>query len=313
MITTLTLNPCIDHTIEVDGIEAGGTNRIRAVKRHVGGKGINVSTALIQLGCVSETLIFTHEKEAVPLVHYLAEKGIGCESIPVPGELRTNIKVFDRTDHEMTEFNESGSPVPETAAEEMLILVGEKLTDTDILIATGSVPPGVPTDFYRRVIELAKEKGVMTVLDADGELLREGLKASPTMIKPNLGELQRYLGKNLDSEQEIIDAARELVDSGIEYVCVSVGADGAYLVCGDGVYHTKGAEIEVRGLQGAGDSLVAGFAIGLMKKESPEECFKLAVACANGSLTHEGTEMCQKEDVERLLGMVKVIKLCDRF
>ncbi|MBQ8814118.1 MAG: 1-phosphofructokinase family hexose kinase [Lachnospiraceae bacterium] len=306
MITTLTLNPCIDHTIEIGGLEIGGTNRIKKVKKNVGGKGINVCTALTQLGYETAGLIFSYEREAVPLAEHLTARGSGCRAISVPGELRTNIKVFDTVSREMTEFNESGCPVPESAAEEMLSLIKEQLPETEILVVTGSVPPGVPADFYRRAITLAKKVGVMTILDADGELFREGLKAKPTMIKPNLGELQRYLGKTLNSEQEIIDAAEELVRSGIEYVCVSVGADGAYLVCRDGAYHTKGAQIEVKGVQGAGDSLVAGFSIGLLEQKCPGEMLKLAVACADGSLIHEGTEMCTKMDVDRLIGEIKL-------
>lgn len=311
MITTLTLNPCIDHTIEVAGIEIGGTNRIKTVKKHVGGKGINVSTALVQLGYESQTLLFTHEKESVPLVPYLSEKGIGCESISVPGELRTNIKIFDHDYHEMTEFNESGSPVPETAAEEMLALVEKQLEKTDILVAAGSVPPGVPASFYRSVIERAKGKGVLTILDADGELLREGVKAKPTMIKPNIGELERFWGRKLNTEQEIIAAAKELVDTGIQWVCVSLGADGAYLIGADSVYYTRGAQIEVKGVQGAGDSLVAGFAVSLLEKKSPGESLKLAVACANGSLTHEGTGMCEREDVEKYQKLIEIS--CRKF
>jgi fructose-1-phosphate kinase PfkB-like protein len=124
----------------------------------------------------------------------------------------------------------------------------------DILVVTGSVPPGVPADIYAEAIRLAKASGVTTILDADGELLREGIKAKPDMIKPNIGELRRLLGRTIETEEEIIGAAMELVEVGIPYVCVSVGADGAYLVCGDGVYFTKGAEITVRGVQGAGDS-----------------------------------------------------------
>ena len=306
MITTLTLNPCIDHTIEINGLEIGGTNRIQKVKKEVGGKGINVCTALVQQGYESETMLFIHEKESVPLTKYLSEKGIGCHGVSVPGELRTNIKVFDAQKKEMTEFNESGSPVPESAAERILSLIKERLTGMDILVATGSVPPGVPADIYAGAIRLAKASGVMTILDGDGELLREGIKAKPDMIKPNIGELRRLFGRAIETEDEIIQAAKELVADGIPYVCVSVGADGAYLVCREGAYFTKGAEITVRGVQGAGDSLVAGFAMGLLEKRRPEESLRLAVACANGSLTHEGTGMCTKEDVERLIGQVEV-------
>ncbi len=309
MIITLTLNPCIDHTVEVQGIAIGGTNRIKNVKKDVGGKGINVSTALTQLGYEPLALIFSHERESVSVADELKKRGIPCESVLVPGELRTNLKLFDCTEREMTEFNESGSPVPEAAAEKMLTLISQVLAKTNILVVSGSVPPGVSADYYRRIIELAKLAGVPTILDADHELFREGIKANPTMIKPNRGELERYLGRTLRSEKEIVDAAAKLVKSGISYVCVSVGAEGAYLVCEEGAYHTQGAKIEVRGVQGAGDSLVAGFAIGLMEKRSPLECLKLGVACANGSLIHEGTEMCRKEDVERLIGQLDVRKL----
>lgn len=306
MIITLTLNPCIDHTIEVEGLEIGGTNRTTKVKKEIGGKGINVSTALIQLGYETQALIFSHEQEALSVENELHRRGIICESITVPGELRTNLKVFDREKKEMTEFNESGSEVSETAANQMISLIETKLKDTDVLVVCGSVPPGVSYDYYRRIVERANKAGVLTILDADNALFAEGIKANPTLIKPNRGELERFLGQKLNSEKEIIAAATELVKSGITYVCVSVGADGAYLVCQNGAYHTKGAKIEVRGVQGAGDSLVAGFAIGLSEGRTPEESLRLAVACANGSLTYEGTGMCRKEDVERLIGQIHI-------
>ena len=309
MIITLTLNPCIDYTIEVDGLEIGGTNRSKKIKKEIGGKGINVSTALIQLGHETQALIFSHEEEAISVEKELHRRGITCESISVPGELRTNLKVFDREKKEMTEFNESGSVVPESAADQMSALIGTKLKVADVLVVSGSVPPGVSSDYYRRIIEMANEAEIFTILDADNALFAEGIKAKPTLIKPNRGELERFLGRKVNSEEEIIDAATELIKSGIPYVCVSVGADGAYLICEDGAYHTKGAKIEVRGVQGAGDSLVAGFAIGLSEKKTPEESLRLAVACANSSLTYEGTEMCRKEDVERLTGEIEIRKL----
>ena len=309
MIITLTLNPCIDHTIEVDGLETGGTNRIKKVKKEIGGKGINVSTALIQLGYETQALIFTHEREMLSVENELHRRGIACESIIVPGELRTNLKVYNREEKEMTEFNESGSTVPEVAADQMIGLIETNLKDTNVLVVCGSVPPGVSSDYYCRIVEMANKAGVLTILDADNALFAEALKAKPTLIKPNRGELERYLGRKADSEEEIIDAAAELVKSGIPYVCVSVGADGAYLMCEKGAYHTKGAEIEVRGVQGAGDSLVAGFAIGLSEGRTPEESLKLAVACANGSLTYEGTGMCRKEDVERLIGQIEIRRI----
>ncbi len=306
MIITLTLNPCIDHTIEVDSLEIEGTNRISEVKKEIGGKGINVSTALIQLGYDTQALIFTHQQEEVSVEKELHRRGIICESITVPGELRTNLKVFDCEKKEMTEFNERGSAVPEAAAEQMIGLIETKLKETDVLVVCGSVPPGVSSDYYRRIVEMANRASVLTILDADNALFAEALKAKPTLIKPNRGELERYLGRKVDSEKEIVDAAAELVKSGITYVCVSVGADGAYLVCENGAYHTKGAEIEVRGVQGAGDSLVAGFAIGLSEGRTSEDSLRLAVACANGSLTYEGTGMCSKEDVGRLIGQIKI-------
>lgn len=306
MIITLTLNPCIDQTTWVEGLEIGGTNRVKKVKKEIGGKGINVSTALIQLGYQTQALVFTHEQETLSVEGELCRRGITCESITVPGELRTNLKVFDCEKKEMTEFNERGSAVSEEAAEQMIALIETKLSAADVLVVCGSVPPGVSSDYYYRIVEMANKAGVLTILDADNALFAEALKAKPTLIKPNRGELERYLGRKVNSEDEIIDAAKELVKSGIPYICVSVGADGAYLICADCAYHTKGAKIEVRGVQGAGDSLVAGFAIGLSEEKSPEESLKLAVACANGSLTYEGTGMCRKEDVKRLIEEIRV-------
>ena len=209
----------------------------------------------------------------------------------------------------MSECNASGNPVDPKAADEMLELIKENLRDTDIIVTSGSVPPGVPADFYYKVINEAKSRGIITILDADNQLLAEGVKAAPTLIKPNRNELEKYVGKELATREDIAKAASQLLETGIKYVCVSAGAEGAYLFSDEGWFFADSAPIEVKGVQGAGDFLVAGFAMAMEDGLGPQEMLRVAVAAANGSLTHEGTKLCQREDLEKILPLINAVRI----
>lgn len=309
MITTLTLNPCIDHTINIVGFKYGGSNRVKQTFRDVSGKGVNVSIVVHQLGGETRNLLFEYENSAVDASKALREMGMECRGVKVPGELRTNIKIFDEETTVMSECNANGNPVSPEATEKMMELIIDCLGDTKVLVANGSVPPGVPDDFYARAINEAKARGILTILDADNQLFREGVKAAPDLIKPNKAELEKYTGFAVKTRDEIYAAAKELLGLGVKYVCVSDGADGAYLFTKDGGWFAASAEIEVRGVQGAGDSMVAGFAMAMLDGASPAEMLERAVATANGSLTHEGTKLCKPEDLEKILPQIKAEKI----
>ena len=178
MITTITLNPCIDKTVHVASLIRGGTSLITESRRDIGGRGINVCVTLQNLGVSTVALCLAPRENKEELKRLLDELNVPCVPVSVPGRLRENLKIYDDFSGDLTEINESGSPVSEEALTNFLSFVSK----TSVLVIGGSVPPGTPKDIYARMIRIARDKGVPTVLDASGELLREGLAARPTLI-----------------------------------------------------------------------------------------------------------------------------------
>lgn len=305
MITTLTLNPCVDRTIEFDGFQYGATNKVTAVRSDISGKGINVSIALQQLGRETTCLGFDYKDDEL-LKESLTKKNISFDLVNVPGRLRTNIKAFDTKTSVMTEFNESGEPVRPEHVDQMMKKVEEYIRRSDIMVINGSAPPGVPVDFYRQIIEKVNAGGKRAVLDAHGELLVKGIKAAPFLIKPNRQELEEAFDCKIQSQKDAVTAARKIIAQGVTWVCISMGKDGAMLISRDKVYFSEGADIPVRGVQGAGDSLVAGMCMAIQDGAQPAEILRYGVAVAHGSLIHKGTQMCMPEDLKAMLGFISV-------
>ena len=308
MVVTVTLNPCIDRTITIERLVLNGTNKVVESRSDISGKGVNVSTALHNLGMETLCMGFNFVNGSMPLKSFLDEQGIPARLINVEGPLRTNTKIFDRTSHCMTEYNEGGTPVsPEILAKFTEVLYNQlrQMGMCDLLVLDGSVPPGVPPNFYQHVIEEAKKSGVRTVLDASGSLLREGIVAAPYAIKPNLSELEELAGRPLSTAKAVYTVTEELLKCGIRYICVSLGSDGAMLATPHGYWYVPAMEdIEIRGLQGAGDSLVAGMCIGISKNLPASEILQYAEAAASASVCQVGTLLCSRAAFEAFLPQI---------
>ncbi len=179
----------------------------------------------------------------------------------------------------------------------------------DYMVFAGSVPPGVPADIYRVLIEKMKSLGIITVFDSADQWLKEGIKAKPDVIKPNVREAQALLGVELETEEEIIYAVKTFVSSGIKIASISRGRDGLIIASKDAVLKVMPPDVEVMSTVGAGDSSVAGLVLKLSRGGSLEEASRLAVAAGTAATLTPGTELCHKADVERLLPQVKVEKL----
>lgn len=309
MYTTVTLNPCLDRTAWISGFKYGEFNTVNKTNIDISGKGINVSVALAQLGVETRAVLFNFKSDPEVVLKFLKEKNIPFRAIDVEGSIRMNVKLFDEATRVMTECNEKGWPVTEAEIAHAYEALLDELDHTDAIILTGSVPPTVPADLYFNLIVEAKKRGVYTVLDADKALFKEGIKAFPDFIKPNRSELVRLVGRELNTLGEIVGAARELVAGGIPLVCVSMGSDGAILCDATRVVYSKGAQIEVRGVQGAGDSLVAGIMMARSENLGLEDMLRYGVAVADGSLMLEGTKMCTRENFAFLLPRIDVSHL----
>lgn len=306
MITTLTLNPCFDKTITIKGFNYGGLNRVNHTRTDVSGKGINVSIALRQLGAGTRCLGFNYLEGGQAVRQSLHQNGIGYQFIDIEGVLRTNVKIFDEQSGIMTEFNENGHFVQKEALILLEEMVGSHLDDTEIMVFNGSVPEGVPKNIYRSLISLVKEKNIRTVLDADGELLTEGIEAGPYFVKPNLYELESAFKVKVRDKQDIVRISREILAKGVSIVCVTLGKDGAVIVNQDQAWFAPGSDIEVKGVQGAGDSLVAGICIAINQQLELPEMLRYGVAAANASLIREGTLLCTAADFQKMLSVVQI-------
>ncbi|MFO7171440.1 MAG: 1-phosphofructokinase [Bacillota bacterium] len=306
LITAVALNPAIDRTVLAPGFRAGATNRVASSRLDPGGKGINVARVARALGAEVQVLGFLGEDNAGLILRSLSQQGIRHEFVPVPGENRVNLKIIDPGTGELTELNDTGFSVTGGQVAAFVHLLKERLPGTAVLVLAGSLPQGVPATLYRELIHLAHEVGVPAILDADGEPLRVALEARPTLIKPNREEAERLLGRPLVSRGDVVAAARELLARGPAMVAVSSGAEGAALVTpGDGWWATPPA-IRPGSTVGAGDAMVAGFAVALARGLPLPEALRLATAAAAATARMEGTQVCSADAVATLLPEVTV-------
>ncbi len=294
MIYTVTFNPCVDKTVTLEAFSEGATNRVLSSEKNICGKGINASVVLGNLGHESGAFFFEFE-DGPSVAEYLASKGVTPYPTRVNGELRTNVKLHDLKTGCITEINEKGSNVSSEAINGIFENIISNTENGDTVTLSGSVPPGVPKDIYKNLITSLKSNGVTTLLDADGELLRLGIKAKPDFIKPNRDELSALIGENIETVHDAAKAAKKLISDGISAVCVSMGKDGAVLVTKDICLRAINRDVDVKGTVGAGDSMVAGFALGLSTHTNAEETLRIASAMAAGSVSLPSTNLCTTE------------------
>ena len=308
-IFTVTLNPSIDKTISVEKLTPYELNRTISTRLDPGGKGINVARALKNFGVdvlATGLIAGTNGKK---LLNNLLEAGITVDFHNIEGETRTNLKILDQSNQEITEINEQGFFVSEKELDGFRKKYKTLLKKTDIVILSGSIPPGVPKDFYFECIQLAKQKGKKVILDADGDAFVEGVQASPFAIKPNLHELELVLGKQLSDTKEIVEAVRLFLDKGIDIVIVSMGAEGAVIGSSTEIYKADTWDIAVQGATGSGDSMVAALAYSLLNDFSLVDMARLTIAAGTITASKAGTQLCTLDEVEKSLDCVHLHKI----
>ncbi len=309
MIVTVTMNPAIDKTVDVEILERGGLNRIKHVELDAGGKGINVSKTIHEIGGSSIVTGFIAGNTGKIIKNVMDEWKIVSDFIEVSGETRTNTKVFEKQG-DLTELNEPGPFVQEKDMEALLAKL-EGYADKDTLfVLAGSVPCGVDTDIYKRIIEMVHKKGAKVLLDADGELFTNAVTAKPDIIKPNRIELEQYAGMDyIASEQELFRMAKSLVEDGIETVVVSMGKSGALFLQGDYQVKCPGLKVKAHSTVGAGDAMVAALSYAWDKKMTAKETVTLCMAVSAGAVTTIGTKPPTREMVDDLMEQVVIEEL----
>lgn len=291
MIKTVTLNPAIDKTVEIKEFRVGEVNRISSVRLDPGGKGINVAKTIKALGGSSIATGFLAGRNGQFIQERLEELEVASDFLFVRGDTRTNLKVVDRLNSSNTDINEPG--LIEVSEDDLRMLehnIFSDMEDGDLLVLSGSIPAGVSTDIYREWAEKGKRLGINVFLDADGPSFEEGIKGKPYLIKPNLDELERLLSRKLSSMEEIVSAGRSMLETGIEIVAISLGADGAMFFYGEQVIFAKGIKVDVKSTVGAGDAMVAAFAYAVSNGDSFEKAVILSVASGTANVACEGTQ-----------------------
>ncbi len=305
MIYTITLNPAMDRTLWIEKIRSDDSNRIKKEERYAGGKGIDVSRVLTSLEVVNKALGFVGGFAGEELEGRLLNEGIACDFVRISGETRTNIIVNETSTGNQTVFNARGPEIKPYEVMQMIHKV-EKVEDPKIVAISGSLPPGVNPEIYRKIIEIFKSRGAMVILDTDGDALKVGINGLPDVIKPNLHELSRLVGRKLHKKDEIISAANDLRNQGIGIVLVSMGADGILLLGDKEQYLASPPKVKVENTIGAGDSAIAGFVYGLSEGKTLKEALAYAVAAGTATTLKPGTALCHKEDFLKLLPQINV-------
>mgnify|MGYP004614860745 CR=1 FL=1 len=298
MIYTVTFNPAIDYVVRLEQpLEVGQVNRADGEDCVLGGKGINVSGVLAQLGCPSVALGFVAGETGAWLERGLAAQGLKTDFVHLEkGMTRINVKIKAGQE---TELNGAGPDIPDQALQQLEAQL-DRLAAGDVLVLAGSIPRSLPQDVYQRLLARLEGKGVQAVVDATRDLLVNVLPYHPFLIKPNNHELGEILGRELCTDAEIADAARTLQQKGARNVLVSMAGEGALLLDEKGQVHRIGCpKGKVVNSVGAGDSMVAGFVAGWQQTGSYVQALRLGTAC--GSATAFSLGLATKEKIHQLL------------
>ncbi len=296
MVYTVTFNPAIDYVVHTGEMKLGATNRSEKEEMYFGGKGINVSIVLRELGIGSKALGFTAGFTGEAIEKGLSEMGIDADFVRLKnGNSRINVKIKST---EETELNGQGPDIDEAAINALFAKL-DKLSDGDTLILAGSIPSSLPSDIYEKILERLSGRNIKTVVDATKDLLLNVLKYKPFLVKPNNHELGEMFGAELKTDEEIEKYARKLQEMGAVNVLISMAGDGAMLIDEYGKMHRCGVcRGTVRNSVGAGDSMVAGFTAGSLKGDY-EYALKLGTAAGGATAFSDG--LAEKAKIDELL------------
>jgi 1-phosphofructokinase len=286
MILTLTPNPSVDRTVFLDTLTLGSVNRSTRSWNEPSGKGINVALALLSHGKTVRAVLPVGGSVGAQLRQMLSRAELDTARIPIAGEIRTNISLA-QPDGTVTKINETGPRLDQTEVDALIDAVAQHLDGADWLVCGGSLPAGVPDDFYATLVELAHHKGVPVVVDSSGAPLAASLPARPDLIKPNVHELAELVQAPLATLGDVVDAAQQIRRHGVGVVLASLGSDGALLIDDTGALYGQAPVDKVVSTVGAGDALLAGY---LSAAGSPRhQSLASALQWGAAAVQHEGT------------------------
>lgn len=304
MITTVCMNPSFDKTASVENLTPGALNRLENVRVDLGGKGLNVAIVLKRLGVEAGCVGCLGENNAAEFLQMIAREKVPFDSLRLPGDVRTNLKLLDSAQKNITELNEPGPRMTEEQFQAFLGLLKEKGAESDYIVLSGRLLLDCKDDSYQRC--MAAMAGKKCILDAAGDALLYGIKEKPYLIKPNLPEMEAVVKKELKTLRGIRDAALFMMEYGARNVIVSMGKYGAMLVTQGKTYFSQALNVKVRSTVGAGDAMIGGLLLGLARGLPIEEAFRFGVAAGAASVMTDGTQLLRKSDFEALAPQVTV-------
>lgn len=300
-IGTLTLNPALDIATATDRVTATHKLRCTTARYDPGGGGINVARVICTLGGRATAVYTAGGPVGHSLQKLLDTAGIPQRVVPIEGETRVSFTVDERVSNDQFRFVFPGPRLSAEEQERVYEAVATLDPPPKFLIASGSLPPGVPPEFYVRVARLAKKLKAKFFLDTTGDALRQAGQEGVYLAKPNLREISEFVGRELKTHDDQIAAGRQMIDEGrAEVVVLSLGADGALFITADEAEHFPALEVPIRSTVGAGDSMVGGIVLALARGDTLRNAVRFGMAAGAAALMTEGTQLSGREDTERL-------------
>ena len=307
MIVTITFNPCVDKSTTIDALAPEKKLRCSQPEFEPGGGGLNVARAIKKLGGVALAIYPAGGYSGKFLQKLVAQENIVSKVVEIEKHTRENLIVLDKSNNQQYRFGMPGPELKETEWQQCLdLLKNEK--DVEWIVASGSLAKGIPMDIYARIAAIARQKNAKLIVDTSGEALQHAVNEGVYMIKPNLAELSALVGKEEIHAEMVDDVAMQMIRDGkTEVIVASLGASGAMMVSTDEVIQMMPPVVKRKSTVGAGDSMVAGMILSLSKGKSLHDALRYGIACGTAATLNEGTELCRREDVEKLLPLVKQV------
>ncbi len=307
MIVTVTLNPSVDISYEVEKFQQGGIFRARESQQTAGGKGLNVTRVLKQLDVPVIATGFLGGKNGEFIQEQLEREKVASSFIEIKETTRSCIAILEK--ETQTEVLGPGPWVKEEEIKGFLEGYSELVKKAELICISGSLPRGVPQDFYRDLVKIAGDSHCRVLLDSSGAPLAEGVKGTPYLLKPNLEEMESLLGKGTGKKENLEEGLRDLIKTGIQVVCLSMGGDGALIMGREEFFRVEVPAIKAENPVGSGDAMLAGWAYGLLKGYNLEKASVFATACGISNALEKKTGRINPHQLEEISGQVKIVPL----
>lgn len=299
-IVTLTVNPALDIAMETGAVRPGHKMRTHSATYDPGGGGVNVSRVVHALGGETLAILASGGHTGRFVEQMLVDSGVPCRSVAVSGMTRVSLTVQETSSGAEYRFVPEGSLLGASEVERFLLLLGD--VRADWLVASGSLPPGFPADFYAQVAHLARRRNIRFALDTSGAALAASLHQGADLLKTSLGEFQSIVGTKPSDDDALAREATRLVEAGaVAMIALTLGDRGAILATSDACWSLPAIPVRVRGSVGAGDSFLAGLVLGLARRQPPREALRMALATGAAAVMRRGTARVDRGQVESLL------------